>query len=166
MAGLTGDQTELHYLGRMRTAQQTTSPEGSQEQVIGTKLFSANQGEEADVLHLVVQTKEQSLANDVNKLSLKIRELEEDKEITEKEKKDLHAKISDLTLQFRELTLQFRRLEEAVKDKEIENKDLHAANSDLKLQIKRLEIEKEDLRAKIEKFRGKFEEVFDGSNSK
>ena len=49
--------------------------------------------------------------------------------------------------------------------------DLHAKISDLKLQIKRLEedkkiveIENEDLRAKIEKFRpfrGVFEEVFD-----
>jgi len=96
MAGLTGDQTELHYPGLMRTAQQTTSPESSQQQVIG--LFSANQGEEADVPPLVVQTKEPSLANEVDKLSLQIRELEEDKETAEKENKDLHSRINDLTL--------------------------------------------------------------------
>lgn len=168
MAGLTDDQTELHYLGVHRTAQQTTSPEGSQQQVIGTKLFSAIQGEEADVPRLVVQTKEQSLANEVNKLSLlKIRELEEDKEIAEK-------KISGLTQKFWELTLLSRRLEETVKDKEIENKDLHAKISDLKLQIKRLEedkknveIENEDLHVKIRNFfRAVFEEVPDASNSK
>ena len=143
MAGLTGDQTELHYPGLMRTAQQTTSPESSQQQVIG--LFSAIQGEEADVPPLVVQTKEPSLANEVDKLSLKIRELEEDKENAEKENKDLHSRINDLTLKFRELTLRFSRLEE-------DNKIVKSEN--------------EDLRAKIEKFRGVFEEVFDGSNSK